>query len=84
MKYVFHACSGTCGKSMHKLLGAGEGNSQVLQCDKCGTTTWREAPARTQSVKKRSWPYYNESAGVGFESESHEKAYVKKNNLEAL
>lgn len=92
MKYVIHACSNkncVCytewgGSCSHKLLGSGEVGTQTLQCDKCGSTSWRDAPPRTKSIQRRSWPYYNESAGVTFESDSHEQKYVKTNNLEAL
>ena len=92
MKYAIYPCSNKAcvcytewgGSCSHRILGAGESDSQILQCDKCGSTSWRTAPAITKNIKRRSWPYYNESAGVNFESESHEKKYVKENKLEAL
>lgn len=92
MKYVLHACANkdcVCytewnGSCSHKLLGTGEGGLQIVQCDKCGATSQREAPALTKGVKKRTYPYYNVSTGQTFESESHEKTYVKANNLDAI
>lgn len=51
----------------------------IVQCSHCGYQ-------HLQSISKprchkRTWPYYNASTGVTFESESHEQAYVKKHNL---
>lgn len=84
MRYILHDCTGTCGNVMHKIMGSGEGGMRVLQCDKCGSTAWREPARRISNPERHPWPYYNESAGMTFESESHEKNFVKENKLEAL
>lgn len=94
MKFVTVPCSNkncVCyseawrnGRIIHKILGAGSANTQILSCDVCGSTSWRDAPQVTMSIKKRSWPYENQSTGTVFESEAHEKAYVKQHKLEAI
>lgn len=84
MKYLIHECTGTCGKVSHKILGSGEGGMRILQCDKCGSTSWKEEARRVKNPERHRWPYYNESAGQTFTSEDHEKHYVKENKLEAL
>lgn len=66
--------------ALHLLIGIEDGN-RVGKCDLCGKINHGPLPQRTINVKKQGWPYYNASTGVTFESESHEKAYCKKNNL---
>lgn len=75
----------------HELLGIKQGeetpfgrmsDEYVLKCTACGKEKLETIPKAR--VRKRSWPYYNESAGVTFTSDSHEKSYVKANNLDAV
>lgn len=86
-------CSGTecvswkeCKKVDHTILAieypCGTAPNWLLKCDLCGSQHHMVVPKI--SKKKRVWPYYNESAGVTFESESHETKYAKDNNLIAL
>lgn len=49
------------------------------KCQQCGYESLEYIPKPRR--RKRTWPYYNESTGVTFESESHEQKYVKANNL---
>lgn len=57
----------------------GEAMEQVWACDRCGTE--RQTPIPKPRCHKRTWPYYNESAGVTFESESHEQKHCKEHGL---
>lgn len=70
----------------HKILGVeypcGTAPNWRVKCSSCGHEDFVVIPKI--SKKKRTWPYYNESAGVTFESESHETKYAKDNNLIAL
>lgn len=50
-----------------------------VRCQECQSEALESIPKRR--CHKRTWPYYNESAGVTFESDSHEQKYVKDNNL---
>lgn len=69
------------GHPMESIFGKGA-LFYKLRCSSCGFEDWYVVPKI--SKKKRTWPYYNESCGVEFESESHETKYVKENKLEAL
>jgi NAD-dependent SIR2 family protein deacetylase len=63
----------------HRVLGI-HGEVTIVKCDKCSVEKTK-GTAKANSLKKQGWPYYNDSVGVAFESESHEKHYVKENNL---
>lgn len=67
-------------KTSHRLIGV-EGGEWIGMCESCEQENRRPEAERTVNVKKRSWPYYNDSVGVTFESESHEKQYVKEHKL---
>ena len=56
--------------------------SRVVACDECGSHITLP-PAAPVPKKKRTWPYHNVSAGVTFESESHEQKYTKAHGLTA-
>lgn len=49
------------------------------KCARCGHE-WLEVSPK-KSLKRMGYPYYNDSCGVTFESESHEKKYVQENNM---
>lgn len=71
----------------HRMLGivkckAGDALEEEWSCDRCGHKHQVSIPRRR--CHKRTWPYHNESAGVTFESESHEQKYCKANNLEPV
>lgn len=80
-RYVQHPCKCSPDQNMvlHQVLGQGHDGLNMLQCDKCGQVNRR--PVARVSKKKTTWPYYNESCGVTFESESHEQKFAKANNL---
>lgn len=62
-----------------KKCETGEAMEQSWACDLCGHEV-RQPQPRVR-CHKRTWPYHNDSAGVTFESESHEQAYCKANKL---
>lgn len=70
--------------AVYQLVGSaknpnGEALEHVYACTHCGAT--RQEPIPKRRCHKRTWPYHNESAGVTFESESHEQKYCKEHNL---
>lgn len=70
--------------ALHYLKGveknpAGEANELVWWCARCKYEHHDAIPKRR--CHKRTWPYHNASAGVTFESESHEQAYTKAKGL---
>ena len=68
-----HVCAGTAR------CVSGTAIELVWTCSDCATSHQEPIPKRR--CRKRTWPYYNESVGVTFESESHEQKYTKANNL---
>lgn len=58
---------------------SGEAMEIEWRCDRCGYRHQTAIPK--VRCHKRTWPYHNDSAGVTFESESHEQKYCKANGL---
>lgn len=81
-RYYVHPCDLCHEPTTQRLLGRDTENMQILECDKCGSKHMK-VPAVVPK-KKTTWPYYNGSVGVTFESESHEMKYAKANNLEKI
>lgn len=89
-KYCVNSDCSEAWKSLpvaHTILGTEKKEGMTadwwrLRCPHCLSEHLEVVP-RTR-VKKKSWPYYNSSVGGTFESESHEKDFVKKNNLVPL
>lgn len=81
-RYYVHPCVG-CGelKTM-RLMGRGEEDKNILQCESCQMLHEREVAVVPK--KKTTYPYYNASCGMDFESQSHEMKYAKANNLEKI
>lgn len=75
-------CSCSTGLTCHILLGRGLDDMNVIQCESCSST--KQRPAATVPKKKTTYPYYNDSCGMRFESESHEQKFAKANNLEKI
>ena len=84
MRYVVHKCEKCPDPTLHKMLGGGENDTTMVQCEVCETLGNRPNARRTNNPVKARWPHYNESTGVTFTSKEHEADYVKKNNLTAL
>lgn len=86
-RYCTQNCQGI-KEIQHNLVGVLRGEDTPFgkmadqlqwQCTSCNHVALESIPKRR--CHKRTWPYYNESVGETFVSESHEQAYVKKNNL---
>lgn len=85
-RYCTDSCQGV-KETPHTFMGIQEGEETpfgrmapqlVWKCE-CGKETLENIP--TRRCHKRTWPYHNASAGVTFESESHEQAYTKAKGL---
>jgi hypothetical protein len=68
----------------HVFLGlrkclSGEAMEEAWRCERCGYEHQASIPKRR--CHKRTWPYYNDSAGVTFESESHEQKHCAAHGL---
>lgn len=81
-RYFVAQCLTCEGKTSQKLVGYAKNGLQELVCEACGTQN-HKTPAQVPK-KKTTYPYYNGSAGMTFESESHEMKYAKANNLEKI
>lgn len=94
MKTKFHPClnndcrpkSGPSAEHVFKGIQPGEqtpfgkmADEQIWKCSWCGYEHLENIPRRR--CHKRTWPYHNDSAGVTFESESHEQKYCAANKL---
>jgi hypothetical protein len=91
MKTKTHYCLDQECHSLHKSTPAphtmmgivqcttGTAMEEEWRCDRCGYR--HQSSISRRRCHKRTWPYHNESAGVTFESESHEQKYCAANNL---
>lgn len=87
-------CSAICAGASHtehEIYGIKKGEETPFgpmvdqfqyRCLSCGHESLRDIPR--VSKRKTTWPYYNESCGVTFESESHEQKYAAVNKLEKI
>lgn len=82
-RFVQQNCSACKCMTSHVVLGTGEESGKLLvQCEACAKLADR--PIAKVSKKKTTYPYYNGSAGMTFESESHEMKFAKANKLEKI
>lgn len=68
-------------EALCKIMG-GDSSSYDLQCETCGVNFESGRPSERHN--RMRWPRYCASTDKVFESRDTERAYVKKNGLEAL